>query len=99
LVILGERLSLEKSVSRFKAKTSAALHRAGLAWQRGFYDHRVRSGENRIELFLYIYLNPYRAGLCLRSDRWPWFYCCEKDWGWFREYLDEERPRPEWIKE
>jgi putative transposase len=99
LVILGERLSLEKSVSRFKAKTSAALRMAGLAWQRNFYDHRVRSGKNRIELFLYIYLNPYHAGLCVRSDRWPWFYCCEKDWGWFQEYLDAGRPLPEWIME
>jgi putative transposase len=97
LIILGERLSLEKSVSRFKGTTSAVLGKVGLVWQRNFYDHRVRPGENRTGLFLYIYLNPYRAGLCGRSDRWIWFYCCEKDWSWFREYLDVERPPPEWI--
>ena len=101
LMILGERLSLGKCVGRLKAKTLVFLRTASteLEWERGLFDRRIRSDEDRIGLFLYIFLNPYRAGLCARTDRWPWYYCREEDWTWFKDYLDADRPPPEWLKE
>lgn len=97
LIELGAKLSLEKAVSRLKAKTSAALRRNGMAWERGFFDHRLRVGDDVLDVFLYIYLNPYRAGLTERTQQWPWFLCRPDDWVWFRNFLDADRPPPEWL--
>lgn len=97
LIKLGPRLPLGKAVSRLKAKTSAALREKGYTWERDFFDHRLRGGDDVLDVFLYIYLNPYRAGLCARSEAWPWFHCHPDDWVWFRDYLNEDRPPPEWL--
>jgi putative transposase len=97
LVALGERLPLARAVQRLKAKTSHELAGGGLQWERGFFDHRMRPNDDALLVFLYIYLNPYRASLLDKSEAWPWYYCAGKDWGWFRSYLKEERPVPEWL--
>jgi putative transposase len=99
LITLGERLTLDKAANRLKAKTSALLrvHPSPLAWQRGFFDHKLRADEPLFGIFLYIYLNPYRAALAERTARWPWFYCCDEDWAWFKDYLDADLPPLEWI--
>lgn len=97
LVTLGRRLSLARSIQRLKAKTSASLRAKGLSWERGFFDRQLRPDDNRMSLFLYIYLNPYRAGLMERSGQWPHYYCREEEWLWFRDMLDADLPHPEWL--
>lgn len=99
LVALGERLSLGKSIARFKAKTSGRMEvlDGGLKWERGFFDRQVRPDDDRLALFLYIFLNPYRAGLCAPQERWPGYFCRAEDWEWFKTLLEEERPLPEWL--
>jgi putative transposase len=97
LIALGERLALAKAVQRLKAKTSAALRFAGSSWERGFFDRQLRPSDERLPIFLYIYLNPYRAGLLLGSGIWPHYYCNEGEWVWFRDMLDADRPYPEWL--
>lgn len=99
LVTLGERLSVGKAVGRLKARTAAALQLsdACLLWERGFFDHHVRPDEDRIPVFLYVFLNPYRAGLCRHTEHWAWYECRPLDWSWFREFLDADRPVPEWL--
>ena len=97
LIRLGERLSLGQLIQRLKAKTSPTLRVKGLKWERGFFDHRLRPDEPLLPVFLYIYLNPYRANLCRSSDTWPEYHCCEEDWEWFRPLLDQDLPAPEWL--
>jgi REP element-mobilizing transposase RayT len=103
LAILGDRLTLGQSVGRLKSKTKSSLSAvaansaASLDWERDFYDHHVRPDEDRLALFLYIFLNPYRAGLCATGDAWPWYYCRDDDWSWFSDLLAENRPYPEWL--
>jgi REP element-mobilizing transposase RayT len=99
LITLGERLSLEKSISRLKAKTSALLNARSpaLIWQRGFFDHKLRAEEPLSAFLLYIYLNPYRAQLCERTAAWPWFHCRAEEWIWFKDSLDADLPQPEWL--
>ena len=99
LVMLGSRIPLGKTVSRLKSKTSAVLAASQhkLEWERDFFDHRLRPSEERLDVFLYLFLNPYRAGLCPRIECWPGYYCCEEDWEWFRTMLDQDRPVPEWL--
>jgi len=47
----------------------------GVQWQRGFFEHRLRSDESRKDKADYILLNPARAGLVSRAEDWPyvWF--------------------------
>lgn len=97
LIALGERLSLGKAVQRLKAKTSGTLRARGIAWERNFYDRQIRPDDDRLAVFRYIYLNPYRAGMLEKTDKWPHYHCREEEWGWFRDMLDDERPYPEWL--
>jgi REP-associated tyrosine transposase len=48
----------------------------GIVWQAGYFDHRLRDDERGAQLSAksnYIRQNPVAAGLCTRSEQWPWF--------------------------
>jgi putative transposase len=47
---------------------------AGVIWQDGFFDHRLRDHESLEEKALYIRMNPVRAGLVPRPDAWPYIW-------------------------
>ncbi len=53
-------------VKAFKAVTADKKFR----WQKGFFDHVLRSEESRSEKWDYIRMNPVRAGLVERSVDW-----------------------------
>ena len=45
-----------------------------VAWQDGYFDHRIR-GEKEFELKAnYIRQNPVVKGLCARAEDWPWVW-------------------------
>jgi len=44
---------------------------ANIAWQRNFFDHRLRNDESENEKVAYIRANPVRAELIGPNDRWP----------------------------
>ena len=46
----------------------------GIAWQRDFFDHRLRSSNEETEKRDYILMNPVRKGCCERAEDWPWVY-------------------------
>ncbi len=60
---------MTKSISSFK---SWVAKQAGVKWQRGFFDHRIRSWESGVEKAKYIRQNPVRAGLIEHSEDWPY---------------------------
>jgi putative transposase len=97
LIRLGGLLSLGQTIQRLKAKTSPALRGKDLKWEHDFFDRKLRSDEPLLPIFLYIYLNPYRAELCKTAEKWVDYRCCEDDWGWFRPLLDQDSPPPEWL--
>ncbi|HRT05847.1 MAG TPA: transposase [Kiritimatiellia bacterium] len=41
-------------------------------WQRGFFDHVLRSEESYAEKWAYVRDNPVRAGLVKSWEEWPW---------------------------
>lgn len=49
--------------------------KAGVSWQEGFFDHRLRNRESANEKFHYIVQNPVRRGLCADTSEWPWVWC------------------------
>jgi len=61
----GGMLKQISSVKEWVAK------KAGVEWQRGFFDHRIRTWESGTEKAEYIRQNPVRAGLVASADEWP----------------------------
>lgn len=98
-VVLGHRLTIGQCVARLKAKTKAAIISAGAAqgWERDFFERRIRDTDDILGVFVYIMANPCRAGLCRHGETWPWYYCSPEDWEWFKDFLDADRPPPEWL--
>ncbi len=43
-----------------------------IAWQDGFFDHRIRSDKLLRETIDYVRMNPVRAGLVKTADEWPY---------------------------
>jgi putative transposase len=57
----------------FKIKSSRkCATREGLSlWQRGFYEHILRPGENAESVAWYIWLNPVRKGMVSKAQDYP----------------------------
>ncbi len=43
-----------------------------IAWQRGFFDHRLRNEEEMRTKADYVLMNPVRKGLVQSPEEWPW---------------------------
>ena len=66
---------LQTWMSSLKNSLSKVLRGSGEAaphWQRGFFDHLMRSGESYSEKWEYVRMNPVRAGLAQTPDAWPY---------------------------
>ena len=46
----------------------------GVAWQEGYFDHRLRSEKEARETWDYIRRNPVVKKLCLTEAEWPWWW-------------------------
>ncbi len=96
--LTGER-ALSGVIRLFKGRLSPALRAAGLRWQPSFYDRAMRSGDDLLPVFLYIFLNPYRAGLAdCQREKWPYYFCAPDDWIWFGQLTSQDLPLPEWLR-
>ena len=45
--------------------------KCGIVWQKGFFDHRLRNEEERVEKWRYVVNNPVAKGLCDAVEDWP----------------------------
>jgi putative transposase len=97
LVTLGLDEDLSGALRLFKGRSAPLLRAVGLRWQKGFFDRRMRDSEDLLSVFLYIYLNPNRAGLLKREETWPGYFCSENDWTWFGQLSGVDGPLPEWL--
>ena len=60
--------SLKNTISKYwRARNIDAPH-----WQKGFFDHLIRSGESHAEKWKYVRENPVRAGLVTTAEDWPY---------------------------
>lgn len=60
--------SLKNALSKtFRAQNIPAPH-----WQKGFFDHVMRSDESYSEKWLYVAENPVRKKLAARLEEWPY---------------------------
>jgi REP element-mobilizing transposase RayT len=64
-------VSMASVVKNWKHFTS---RKCGIHWQRGFFDHRIRSEESAVEKGQYIMDNPKDAGLIKEGEVWPFYW-------------------------
>ena len=62
-------VGMEKSLTDWKRYICI---KAGIEWQRDFFDHRLRKDESYLEKAHYIRMNPVRAALVERPQDWPY---------------------------
>ena len=67
--------TLAASVQIMKSRCSRLAGTDGPLWQRGYYDHAVRSDESLRRQALYIAANPVRAGLAAELGDYPFAWC------------------------
>jgi REP element-mobilizing transposase RayT len=70
-----QQLSLSTWMKSLKNALSKTLRTAGVAaphWQKGFFDHLLRSTESYAEKWVYVRENPARAGFVARAEDWPY---------------------------
>jgi putative transposase len=97
LFTLGARLDVGRCVSRWK-NLGRRLAGYGGRWQRNFWEHRVREQAQWEDYALYVYLNPYRAGLLSRTAKWSGWWAPEPARFGFSSLLGAEgEPPTEWI--
>jgi REP element-mobilizing transposase RayT len=69
-----DEISLSNWVKSLKNRLSKTLRTAGQEgpqWQKGFFDHLLRSGESYSQKWDYVRENPVRAGLVESAEDWP----------------------------
>ena len=54
------------------AKQIEQLETASVVWQRGFFDHLLRTDESYAQKWNYVRENPVRAGLVKNAEDWPY---------------------------
>jgi putative transposase len=72
---LKEELTLASWVKSLKNSLSKAMRAKGIAaphWQKGFFDHVLRSDESYEQKWEYVRDNPVRAGLARSWENWPY---------------------------
>jgi putative transposase len=70
-----ESISLGMWIKSLKNAQSKVLKTANIApphWDRGYFDHLIRSRESYEEKWRYVRENPVRAGLVRRAEEWPY---------------------------
>ena len=70
-----DALPLSLWLKSLKNSLSKTLRRTGLPgvhWQKGFFDHVMRSAESYELKWLYVQQNPVRAGLVQSASDWPY---------------------------
>jgi putative transposase len=60
------------TLKRIVAERVTSRQPAAPVWQRGFFDHVLRSSESYSEKWNYVRDNPVRAGLVKKADDWPY---------------------------
>jgi len=66
---INARIGLRKPIGQMKRHLAL---RHSIVWQRGFFDHRIRSDKLFRETADYVRMNPVRAGLVKKPDDWPY---------------------------
>ena len=83
--IVGPRedrgLSIGDFATGLKRLVRKSLGSQRWEWQRGSFDHLLRSDENLESKWIYVQDNPVRHGLVQRAENWPYYLDFVNDHG------------------
>jgi REP element-mobilizing transposase RayT len=97
LFTLGSRLCFAQVLGKLKSLGRAQGHVAW-RWQENAFERQLRADESSENFGLYIFMNPYRAGLCSMRERWPWWFCPDPHELGFMDMLKPGgTPPTEWL--
>jgi REP element-mobilizing transposase RayT len=94
---LGQLLTVGQCIARWKSTVRREMNYPG-EWQRDFWEHRLRPAERAEDYALYVFMNPYRAGLIPPSEKWAAWWL--PDPGLFRfssELNTDGTPPSTWV--
>ncbi|MEO7699872.1 MAG: transposase [Opitutus sp.] len=94
---LGAALSVGQTVAMWKADVRRRIGHSE-AFQRDFWEHRLGPDEEAEQYALYMFLNPYRAGLIGGTESWPGWWLPDPRVFRFSQSLDAKNlPPKEWL--
>lgn len=97
LFTLGDRLRVGQVVGKFKT-LARNMGRATWRWQQDGFEHQLRDVESMEDYGFYMFMNPYRAGLCPLAAPWPWWLCPQPSLFRFLSARDQNQAVPsEWL--
>jgi len=97
LFALGARLAVGQVMGKFKTLARES-GKSPWHWQQDGFEHRLRRNESIEDYGFYIFMNPYRAGLCPLAVPWTWWLCPQPSIFRFLESLDTSRTVPRaWL--
>ena len=83
--IVGPREERGLSIADFAAGLKRSVRKSldcqSWEWQRGCFDHLLRSDENLESKWIYVQDNPVRHGLVQRAEDWPYYLDFVNDHG------------------
>ncbi|MFP4204070.1 MAG: transposase [Opitutales bacterium] len=97
LFVLPDTNTPSDVVRALKGPATPTLRDLGLAWQRNYFEHRLRSVEESEPYLRYMLANPYRAGIADIGVRWPFWSVISPNARWFIEKFPKQIPEPEWL--
>lgn len=85
-------------VRALKGPTSVVLRGLQQAWQKNYFEHRLRPEEESEPYLRYMLSNPYRAKLITLEERWPFWAITSPQAKWFLEKYPKQCPEAQWLK-
>jgi len=71
IVSVPRATSLSEVIRSFKRWSAREVE---ISWQRGFFEHRLRSYSSANQKYKYVLNNPVRAGLVKSPEEWPFTF-------------------------
>ncbi|MBN2686009.1 MAG: transposase [Pontiellaceae bacterium] len=71
IMSFSPQIGMKKCITDWKRYAAV---KGKIAWQRDFFDHRLRKDESYVEKAHYIRMNPVRAGLISGFEKWPYIW-------------------------
>ena len=97
LFVLPEQTDPGDVVRALKGPTVPTLRGLQLAWQKNYFEHRLRAEEETEPYLRYMMANPYRANLLELDTTWPFWAVTSPHAAWFVEKYPKRIPEPEWF--
>jgi putative transposase len=70
--VVGGRSGKDSAAETAAATTFSPVEKSQPLWQRGFFDHLIRSAKSYAQKWDYVRENPVRAGLVSAAEKWKY---------------------------